>query len=235
MRCELKALIDWNSVLTDEFPLAPKDLMEKGLVKKKEYGDQNRSLAGFVHRTMKTELLRLNRPGRIEVLGFGLGRDLGWIPSVIRHLGYRVAITDGSAVACANARQRLRHWRLLRRVEMRHLCVEEAWETGQIDEAEVVAYYGGQFIQVQDLDTMWAMLAHLGAFLALPGRAIYLLHARGEDNDSEEVRWGKSTPYFEDDLRAPLEEGLSGQVKIHVVEQHMYFHQKYSLLRIRAA
>lgn len=236
MRLGLKAEYNWDQALEAEFPLAPRDLLEKGQVTEESYLKAERLLRRFVHLKMRNELLRLNNPGMvIEVLGPGLFRDLSWVPNAVRY-GYKVAMTDISRVACILARGELRHKGVLRRVTIRQTSLEAAWESGQIDHDQTIAYYGGQFIQNQDEDTMVMMMEGLGRFLRLPGRVVWLLHPLGEENDPEEVRWRNTTPYFEKELREPLETGLGGPALMKVIGKHDYFdHQHYTLFRIKGA
>jgi len=236
LQCVVKNKIDWDAELTtsskNPFPLAPRDLQDRGLVTPENYRVQNRRLTRFCTQTMMSELKVVVAGTRMQIAGFGIGRDVQqWLPRAVREFGCSVDILDTSEVACENARRFLRYHGLVRRVKVAHADVEEYWSVGEVPE---VVFIGQGFIQTQDDTTKDRMLGYLGTSLPEDG-VVYLLHARGEDNPRSRVRWGKSTPYTDTEIRAPLEEGAGGQVVMQVLGKHQYYHQKYTLLRIGRA
>jgi hypothetical protein len=234
---------EWDSRLTtsreNPYPLAPKDLVRKGLVTEKIYQNENRKFGRFCRQIMLAELPLLatgdGTAGDIEVLGAGLSRDLGWIATAVRY-GFGVAIRDNSLIACQSAIQSIRLQRIIHGVKVTQTEVESGWKSGEIQDAVTSVYYASQFIQVQDKETMHRMMRHLGRFLGLRGkqRVLYLVHPRGEDNPPEKVEWGKTTPYFDEELRAPLEEGLNGKVLMRGIAENMHHHQHYTLFKCTA-
>ncbi|MDO8594946.1 MAG: hypothetical protein Q7R93_05580 [bacterium] len=235
---------EWDSRLTtspdNPFPLAPKDLVRKGLVTERIYQDQNRKFGRFCRRLMLKELptqeIAIGDELFWELLGAGMCRDFGWIADAVRR-GLGINIRDNSKVACQGTIQFLRSQNIYSGVTVRETEVEFGWEAGEIKDSLTSVYYASQFIQVQDRETMQRMLRHLGAFLGLQGkkRVIYLVHPLGEDNPPEKVEWGKTTPYFFHELRKGLEEGLNSRVRMQVLGEHMHYHQKYNLIKAFAA
>ena len=236
----LRLSYDWDEALLAEWALAPRDLVDAGQITEELYVTEWRRLNNFVRNTIGGQLPKLGGKGmRIEIPGHGLLRDLPWVPRAVR-MGYEVGMTDGSLVACFAARIWLRHQSRLSKKEsqqvvIRHALIEEAWETGAIDESKTVAYYAGQFIQNQDPDIMHDMMERMGRFVGLPGRVVWLLHPLGEDNDPEKVQWRHTIPYTEAELREPLEAGLGGKVAMDVLGKHDHYHQHYTLFRITRA
>jgi len=255
---------DWEPVLTksptNPFPLAPKDLVESGFVTEENYKEQNAGIRTFCFQKMAHDLRDLishpnfedkNTPKGVEILGAGLMRDLYWILQVDRDL--KIKIRDMTNVAINNANKFVKEFELKDKVEVIKTEIEDAWKKGMINEQDTIAYYGGQFIQNQDPKTMVRMMCHFGEFLKLPStppRRIYLLHARGEDNPLDKVKWRNTITYTDQDilipveegfgysdkeLLMPLEEGLGAKIKMEVLGKHDYYHQKYTLLRIMQA
>jgi len=256
---ETRQEYDWDSILTkspkNPFPLAPKDLVEKGEVNEENYNKENAGIRNFCTKVMGEELQNIIRdpdfalaPKGVEILGAGLMRDLWWILKVDKDL--KIKIIDKTETAVKNARKFAKDFELKDKVEIKKMELEEAWKKKEINEDETIAYYGGQFIQNQDEETM---KRNFGEFLKLPsslGRRIYLLHPRGEDNPFGTVEWRNTIPYRDTELMVPLEEGfgytdeqllaplergLGDKVKMEALGTHNYFHQKYTLLRIMAA
>ncbi len=259
---QIRQEYDWDLILTESptnpFPLAPKDLVERGEVNEENYIRENAGITAFCAKVMGDELKEMisdphfgTAPKGMEILGAGLMRDLWWILKVENDL--KIKIKDKTETAIKNAQKFAKEFELKEKVEIKKIEIEEAWKKGEINEEETIAYYGGQFIQNQDRETMKRMMHHFGEFLKRPSsppRRIYLLHPRGEDNPADKVEWSNTTPYTDVDLIVPVEEGFGysdasllsslaegygGKVQMKALGTHNYFHQKYTLLRIMAA
>ena len=237
---------DWDYALTpsedNPFPLAPKDLVDQKKMTQEIYEGENEKLKNFALEKMLEELKTLSRdpsfsetsPKVIEVMGVGLMRDLWWI----QYFGDRlkIIIRDKFNVPLEKAEEFITDYKL-KNIETQQSSIEDAWASGEINDDETIAYYGGQFMQNQDKATKDRMLKHLGTFLGLPSsppRRIYLLHARGEDNPKRTVLERNSIPYTDKELQKPLEEGLGRKVKMEVMGTHKYHHHNYTLFRIMA-
>jgi hypothetical protein len=230
----------WDEVLTEDeeknpFPLAPSDAVKAGQVDRVSYLNQNTLLAQKSTEVMSMELSGLvlsqdfeRGPRKVEVLGAGLMRDLNWL-AIASAMSFELALSDSSSVACKNASRFFEDHRI--RATVRHMEVEDVWRKGLIDEENVSFYYAGQFIQNQNDETMERMMRHLGRFLKMSNRRLYLLHPRGEDNPAGRVHWKNTKPYYDIELKAPVEKGLGGPVRMEVIAKHFYFHQHYSFFR----
>ncbi len=239
----------WDNTLTpsreNEFPLAPHDEVMAGRVDAVRYKRQNRRLALKSWKVMVPELLGLSEsagfsegPSRVQICGWGLGRDLEWIPKIV-NAGFQVSVCDVSSVACTTCQIFLDR-RGVGNVQVITSDLEQAWNNGSIHDEQVLVYYAGQFVQNQSEEEKDTAMEHFGSFLRIPtqnglGRRVYLLHARGEDNPPDKVRWRNTIPYSDLELRAPLEKGFGGPVLMEVIARHRYYHQCYSFLRIGGA
>lgn len=246
MKTELRLRLEynWDKALLmspeNPFPLAPTDLVHKGLVTRALYAQQNKRWQNAWGRLMILEFQRLARKkgessrNRIEIWGSGLSRCLiGWVPHIPTF--FEVGIRDKSLVACAEAMRWVWRLQLGERVKVSHGDLE-SWELfSQKDDGKTVAKYQSQFIQNQPFDVMEDMMRHNGYFLRNPGTVVYMIHACGEDNPEDKVEWRNTTPYTVPELRSPLEEGLGGPAEMKVLKKHKYYHQTYTLFRITAA
>lgn len=237
----------WDDVLTpsDEnpFPLASKSAAKAGVVNSVSYKRQNRRMMFRSMKVMVPQILRMKEepgfgedPKKIVILGAGLLRDLKWLINA-SILGFPVIICDASTVACDKAHE-FAEEHGLGEIEIIKADIESAWNQGDINEEEVLAYYGGQFIQNLDEEARDRVLEHLGRFLGIPTsggrlrRRVYLLHARGEDNPPE-VEWRNSIPYKDAELRAPLEKGFGGPVTMEKIGRHRHWDQVYTFFEIK--
>ncbi|OGI95015.1 hypothetical protein A2917_01380 [Candidatus Nomurabacteria bacterium RIFCSPLOWO2_01_FULL_42_17] len=230
----------WDSRLTQSpenpFPLAPKDWIEKVMAKwksgndaergkyERKYRKENRRFGNFCRKKMLVELKNMD-PGRINVLGLGLRRDIAWTEMAVR-MGFGVSIWDMSRFACENARRELMILMNITQVE-----IMAGWKSGEIDEQDAVAYYACQFIEHQG-DELPMFMHHLGEFLRVPGRKVYLILPRLEDNPSNKVKWNSASPPLDHQWQKPLLEGFGGQLNIYVLGKHKYFNRMYTFVRI---
>lgn len=234
----------WDRKLTQSvdnpYPLAPRDWVEQGAPGgEKRYRRKNLLYGEFCRLNMMAELTKLPPHGQIQVLGIGRFRDLGWVLPAAE-MGFVVNLWDISGQACLMARQAVELMSSpelasspTRRINIVKRDIVSAWKSGLIYNGQTVAYYAHQFIQVQNRHTMQWIMHHLGLSLSIGNKVAYLVHPLGSDAENRDPRqWGDTTCYTEADLRRPLEEGLGGRAKIHVLGKHMYFNQKYTFLRI---
>lgn len=250
----------WNKKLSRDahnpYPLAPKDLVRMGLVTTENYNLENATLSSYRNIVMENELTLLSckpeftkivRP-EVKVFGIGLARDLGWIEKAI-HLGFYVTVYDISSVACDImlflAKSFAARGAPSGRLEVITGEIEKEWESVQSDQTLVV--HASQFIQVQKKTKMRRVMRRLGLFLrdgALGIRpSLYLAHPFKKDNESPcewqgisfpGVEWGDTTPYTEDELMRAMGR-LHHSMKVDLLGVHNYYHQKYSILKIRYA
>jgi hypothetical protein len=241
----------WDETLTrsekNPYPLAPPDKVMEGVVNEESYAAQNDSLGEASSQVMIPEFIQMTQepgfedgPRGIEFLGGGLLRDLKKVlVDRIITLFSPVCITDNSAVAHANIEAFLEE-KKLPFVSPCFMEVEDAWKNGMIMDENTLVYYGGQFIQNQGPQAKNRMMKHFGRFLKIPTpdgslcRRVYLLHPRGEDNPPDQVKWRNTKPYFDHELRVPIEKGFGGPVRMEILAQHKYFHQTYSFIRFSA-
>lgn len=221
----------WDMELDQELALAPKDLPRgpgKDKVNRLTYDHQNALFARSRRVGVESELLTTPK-GRILWVGRGLGRGEPAIMAAVKW-GYDVTIVDVSGKACKNARAFVKANGLAKHVTVIKADVREALRSGEIRIKDYVLVVLELVIQTYKYEEAWDFLIQLGSLLDHVD--ILLLHPLPEDN--EEVTWGKSTPYALEDLQVPLEVGHEGPVKITVAEdKHRYYHQTYSLLRIK--
>lgn len=229
----------WNRKLTptleNPFPLAPKDLVRSGKVCQMTYELENERFSNFCSSIMEREILDLANqptfkdmiPPRIDILGGGIGRGLEWILEAVTK-GFYVKVYDISRVACENIEAKFSHYRLE--------VVQEEITTGWNND-EVVVYFASQFVQVQKTLRMLRLMRHFGgllnqSFYGFRPR-LYLVHPFEKNN--QDVLWGDTTPYSEEELLGALV-GKKGKslMKIELLGVHSYFHQKYSLLKIES-
>lgn len=236
------------------YPLAPKDLVRRGLVTRENYADENGKFGRFCSSIMREELNLLGHSigfseivlPQIEVLGAGLARDLNWISDAVK-TGFGVKVYDISNVACEYVENRFEGSIQQGLVRVVNGEAEEMWEEWQVDSERIIACFASQFIQVQKKRKMQKILRFLGSFLEKKvgkvklSRQIYFMHPYRKDNtgpkvwDNEElpeVVWGDTTPYDEEEIKCELEKGSSRKVKIDVLGKHHYYHQEYSFLKI---
>ncbi len=223
----------WDSRLRQSqdnpFPLAPADLLKKGLVNAANYSTQNMRFGLFCQRKMLAELENLNRDGEIEIFGIGLARDIGWVLKAIEHFG--VKMWDHSTVARQNATLVLRPRTWLQMVEIAEGEVMKGWKAGQIDREGVMAIYASQFLEHQG-DALKSFAYHFGKFLRVPDRRIYLVLPRLEDNPPDKVKWDSAVPPLDHEWQVPLNEGFGGLTNICKLGTHKYFHRRYTFFRI---
>jgi hypothetical protein len=224
---------DWDAALTkseeNPFPLAPKSLVEAGIVDSRKYKIANDAFGAFVAGIMLPELA--NRTERqLSVLSFGLGRDTRtWLPDVVHELDYQVTIVDSAKAACDNAKAFRAKHNLSKNVKVVKDTVERALVSGKVKDGPDVVMYAGQLIQNFDIDTMrWFMRrlrARKGTF--------YMLHARGEENLVGQVEWRNTHPYQDYEWQRPLRENEEAEVEVSVLGKHSYFgHHHYTIFRI---
>ncbi|MFZ2149630.1 MAG: hypothetical protein WAV15_00505 [Minisyncoccia bacterium] len=237
---------NWDFALSpsDEnpYPLAPKDLLEKGLVNPAYYAWENERWERRWGQKLWQEVRKI-KPGHIEYFGWGLGRDgKKLVPKAVAK-GHSVAITDCSTVACKNATEFVEEEGLAGKVTVRQADILNAWASRKINPKKTNVIIASQIFQNETGDRKWLMMRWLGNFLATPPfsrRVAFIIHARGEDNPEGTVEWRHTIPWTDEELFAGLEfemnEAVPGLLpSIKVVGQHNYFHQKYTLFRITAA
>ncbi len=240
----------WNNSLTQSetnpYPLAPVDKVKAGKITKRSYEKRNELLKKRSALVMIPELVEIagekgfsEGPQGMEILGAGLHRDLEFLRDPVIGLYSPVGITDNSSVACAGAEAFANTCNTL--IGVCQSEIEEAWQQGFIDEEVILVYYAGMFVQNQDREKKNRIMERFGRFIKIPAppdgrlrRRVYLLHARGEDNPPEKVEWKNTVPYFDHELRAPLEGGFGGPIAMEIIAQHWYWHQRYSFLRLSA-
>lgn len=215
--------------LENPFPLAPEDLLKKGLVNEINYFTQNRRFGLFCRRKMLAELETLDHNGEIEVFGIGLARDIEWVLEAIKHFG--VKMWDHSTVACQNAKHTLRPRTWLQMVEIISMEIMTGWKAGHIDQEGVMAIYASQFLEHQG-NELKSFAYRFGKFLRVPGRKIYLVLPRLEDNPRDKVKWNSAVPPLDHEWQVPLNEGFGGRTNICVLGTHKYFHRKYTFFRL---
>ncbi len=234
----------WDDALTpsetNPFPLAPVDEVKAGRVTPARYRRQNNRLRWRSTQVMVPSLLRLMltpsyKDGRRTIVwaGWGLGRDAEDSIEVGVMLGFRFLIIDKSKVACKNAESFVKKHGFQGMVQVRKISLQQAWKKNVIDEAQVLAYYAGQFIQNQDYWMMDYMMRHFGRFLRkCHDCAVLLLHPRGEDNPEGKVEWKNTTPYHQGYLWIPLRNGSRSLATMTVLGKHWYYHQRYTFFLI---
>ena len=244
---------NWDATLTpsrtNPYPLAPPDIVEAGEVNDDSYTAENMRLSIAAENVMRPELTHIagepgfvgpDAPCGLEILGAGLLRDIEcWLPHAVRLGFHPVCVTDSSIVACGNVENFIEKSNLVS-ISPCHMDVETAWREGAIQDENTLVYYGGQFIQNQKQRAKDRMMKHFGRFIKMPTpdgcfrRRVYLLHARGEDNPPDRVRWRNTIPWMDEELRTPLERGFGGPALMEVIATHWYWHQLYSFFRISA-
>lgn len=217
------------------WPLAPKDWVKAGARGgEMKYFLECQWFGQFCREGMLKRIRRLPR-GWIQYLGIGSFRDGLWVLPAAR-MGFTMNLLDICGIACRNARDFLDNKPFSCQVNISKREVMNAWQSGQINEGQTVAYYASQFIQVQERPVMQQMMRRLGLFVGQSReRVVYLVHPFGEDNPANKVKWGATTPYTARDLKAPFEEGLYGRARMEVVSCHMHFHQMYKLVELGRA
>jgi len=246
----------WDNSLTpskeNKYPLAPLDKVKSGEVNPRRYQRRNRSFKADIKKCMKPELVRIraNMDITAEAIGFeflsaGLGRDVEALVPTLVDLGFPVGVNDVSLVSC-NHCYKILEWCAKSKAQVNDVLVrqteiEAGWRSGEIKDKTTLVYYLGQMLQNLDPDTKDRVAEHLGQFLRIPvglgksaGRVVYILHLRGEDNPPDKVELRNSTPYFDKELRAPIEKGFGGPVVFELVRKINYWHQVYTLLRVTA-
>jgi hypothetical protein len=226
----------WDERLTgskhNPFPLAPKNLIDKSEVTKKIYEINNRAWGKFVTKIMIEE----HFTGSICVLGAGLTRDLGWIPIKLKKWvsaepkRNTVIIADSSKVGCDNAKKFLQKHHLHRKIKVKHTEILDGWEHGDIVDEEVDAYFLSQFIEHQE-DKMPEFMYHLGKFLKVTGRVVYLVTPTLDDNPKDQIIWEHAKPFYRHRLVEELEEGLKRRVLVEVLGKHTYFDRTYTFFK----
>lgn len=250
----------WNDKLlggTDEnpFPLAPRDLVHKGIVTLEDYRRENELLDMFSNSIMEKELLEIRRETffvdaskKVEVLGAGLGRGLRWIKPAVQTLDLHVVVRDCAEVALDKVHELFRELGISGKVDLCHGEVEEEW--AHVKQLTLpflpLITYAGQFIQVQDPLKKDRMMEHFalrlkeGMLVNPPFPRLYLVHARRKDNNAPSrwktyygiPEWGDSIPYEDEELLAPMKKILGSRCKLETLGTHQYFHQIYAFLKI---
>lgn len=255
----------WNKKLSphaeNPYPLAPKDLVRMGLITPENYNSENEKLSSYCNTMMEDELNRLSgepefakivRP-EIKVFGIGLARDLGWIDKAI-YLGFYTTIYDVSSVACQSMLYLAKGFVTKdfvaedapdNRLEVVTGEIEEEWES--IQSGHTLIIYASQFFQVQKKIKMRRIMRKSVSLVVNSTLEIkpslYLAHPFKKDNDGScewrgisfpTVEWGDTTPYSDGELRAGMGR-LRHSMRMDLLGVHMYYHQKYSLLKIRYA
>jgi len=233
--------LHWNRKLTaseqNPYPLAPKDMV--GKISPEDYESENERFGLFCSSIMSAEVSSLVEPTfknlvfpRIDVLGAGLGRDLGWMNQAM-DLGCYVKVYDLSRVA----RERIEKNSDFSKHLGYHLEVVQSEIVSCWNDDEVLIYFASQFVQVQKRAKMQRLMRHFGSILKYSflgfKPALYLVHPFGKDNLG--VTWGDTTPYSEEEIMDAMT-GKMGKslMKVELLGVHSYFHQKYSLLKIQA-
>ncbi len=245
LQCEPQTAMElyWDNHLTpsDEnpYPLAPPDAN----VTPESYIAEEGSLINAGKVVMIPEIARIcgepgfnKGPKGIDVLGAGLLRDLHWVSYAANMPFSPITIVDSSMVAYYNIRNFVEKYQL-HFVDYKHKDVMEAIKCGDILTKETLVVYLSMLAQNMKEGEKSELMQFLGSFLRRPTgkgrrrRRVYLLHPRGEDNPPESVKWRNTIPYFDAELRDPIEKGFGGPVQMDIIAQHMYFHQKYSFIR----
>jgi hypothetical protein len=242
----------WDDKLSpgqkNPYPLAPKDLVKGGRITQENYQEQNKAFGDFSAQRMRTELGMLPQSSdggnrlRIEVLGAGLARDLGWIPYAVE-LGFRVNIRDISNVATDYAIATFKQLIHERKIDVINGEVEEMFaDDMRLTSDGLIAYFASQFFQVQPKRKMRTMLQRIGQVLgANTQRRLFMIHPFDSDNNTATtwgsetfpaVEWGDTRPYEGHELRRALQKQYSGIIDVETVATHHYFHQRYSFLKI---
>jgi hypothetical protein len=226
----------WDDKLSQSaknpFPLAPRDLVRKGLVTPENYARENEKLGRFRNSVMRGELERIRATPaivqmvapEIKVFGVGLGRDMLWVGDAL-HLGFSVSVCDVSNVAC----QKLPKQEGLR---VYNKEIEDGWADLEMDSPKALVYCALQFIQILDRDKMYRVMRRLGYLLRVrqvagQNRILYVAHPFHKDN--KKVEWGDTTPYSKEEFMIAL--GVS--VEMELLGVHKYFHQSYSFFKIQ--
>jgi len=167
---------------------------------------------------------------RIDILGAGLGRDLLWINQAMDADCY-VKVYDMSHVACEGILSNFNY----SKHKGYHLEVVQGEIKTHWNSDNVLIYYASQFIQVQKRPRMRSCMRHLGSLLkrSFSGfkPTLYLVHPFGKDNP--DAQWGDTTPYSEEEMLDAMERKGRKEATVELLGVHSYFHQKYSLLKIR--
>ncbi|OHB14416.1 MAG: hypothetical protein A2431_03505 [Candidatus Zambryskibacteria bacterium RIFOXYC1_FULL_39_10] len=242
----------WDTELSKDesnpYPLAPKDLVRLGLVDEEVYKSENEKSGSIRNIVMEKELIRISstpefasiKNPEIKIFGVGLGRDLGWITKAVA-LGFCVRAYDASPVACNNFNSLTKDLPA-GKAEVIMEDIESQWESIELDDANTLAYFASQFIQVQRRVKMRRIMCRL-ATLLIEGPlvpSLYLVHPFNQDNCSPRewmgtllprVEWGQTIAYSEDELFCPTGK-LRKQLEVELLGVHTYFHHVYSFLKV---
>lgn len=232
-----------SSCITNPYPLAPRDLVRQGLVDGDNYSSENHNFSSFCDSIMNNEISSTHRPvvacPQIKILGLGISRGLGWIEQAIG-LGFYIKAYDISDVACETFSCLVEGFTGGHRIEVVPGEIESELRLANMNECDAFVYYLSQFIQVQKVTKMRRILRRLGALIrgaSGVGRSVYLVHPFGLDNSTprlwagkeHSVEWGDTIPYSKDEILT----AIGRDCVLEVLGSHMYYHQQYSLVRIR--
>jgi hypothetical protein len=251
----------WNEKLspsdTNPYPLAPKDLVSRGLVNQENYTEQNALFGRFCSSHMMREIGIFTCSGSmgtlcpvIELFGAGRARDCWWVADAACG-GFKMRVRDISAVALSHMNFVLGPYITARCIDVVEGEIEEGFIEKPIDSQRTIAYFASQFIQVQKRRKMQRLLSMLGSFLeqwpydtGVKPR-IYLVHPFNSDNCNTVVwnghelphaTWGDTIPYERHEITRACERGTRGKkVLLDVLGQHKYYHQCYSFARVTIA
>ncbi len=220
----------WDAKLTRSsdhpFPLAPNNLVEKGLINEEIYQKENEAWGNFVTKIMISESLS----GPICILGAGLCRDWGWVRTKATQKDL-VFIVEGSNVAYKHAHAFIKKYSLQRKVKVILSEVLDAWQNGDIHDDCINAYFLSQFLEHQG-DSLPSFTNHLGNFLRDPKHAVYLVTPRLEDNPPEKVFWEHAVPLSDEEWQAGFNNGLGRPVAVKLLGKHAYINRIYSFFKV---
>ncbi len=244
----------WNRKLKagkgNPFPLAPRKLSE-GIINEENYLQENLSFGGFSSDIMTGQIDDVTREAgaartnlRVEILGAGLCRDLGWVRDAKKQ-GFIITIREVCQVGCDSVSNILcPEFVKSGAVRVKKGEIEETWSDGEFDAPQSVIYFASQFIQVQSRPKMQRIMKRFGSILAnqspaYPDKRIYLVHPFRKDNVGQKewgshrmlVVWGDTRPYDEGELIEAVEKS-GAAVACEILGTHAYYHQTYSLIRI---
>jgi hypothetical protein len=220
------------------FPLAPRNLVEDGIVNPRNYELQNTRFGNYFGQLMRSEISQLPREhSAIQIFGVGLCRDYMWMKPAIM-AGFDILIRDISLVACNKAQGILRRRFLARpgttfrepgglawgRVKQEQILPTE------IDPSRTVAVHASQFVEHQDC--LGEFMRVFGKFIRHPGRRVYLVLPFLEDNPPDAVKWDSAKPPYAYEWQGPLVAGFGGRPNICILGRHKYFDRTYTCVRI---
>lgn len=221
-------ILDWDLKLKktpqNPFPLAPQHLVEKAFMTTQIYEEQNRMWGENITNIMVAESLQ----GGLCILGAGLLRDLDWIPQKIQE-GCSVSIVDSSKVACKNARNFLKKYSLEKQVRIIKTDILTVWKKRKIDESKIQAYFISQFLEHQRAD-LPEFITHFTKFLKIPGRTLYIITPRKEDN--ENVEWKDTDPLDDSEWKEVLERDVGKSMEI--LDKLTYYDRNYTFFKFRS-